>query len=107
MLLSLALYVNVNRLFTDGYTALDMPWIHSLHVALEDCLGAPHKCGNPGVESAKSLFFGVEWGEGGSSDPVIALISEVGERNPQSPQLTNPQVIRSKWVCSPKKCLQP
>jgi hypothetical protein len=45
MLLSLALYVNVNRLFKAGYTALDMPWIHSLHATLEDCLGAPHKCG--------------------------------------------------------------
>lgn len=45
MLLSLALYVNVNRLFTAGYTALDMPGVHSLHVTLEDYLRAPHKCG--------------------------------------------------------------
>ena len=45
MLLSLALYVNLNRLFTACYTALDIPGIHPLHATLEDCLGALHQCG--------------------------------------------------------------
>ena len=29
---------------------------------------------NPGVESCKSIFFGVEWGEGVAGDRVIAVI---------------------------------